>query len=39
MELDKVHIDDNGVDMMSKALSRQKFEACCEILILSITST
>jgi len=37
--MDKVHLKDNGVDMMIKALSRQKIKACCEIVRLTITST
>ncbi|KAK6128108.1 hypothetical protein DH2020_038139 [Rehmannia glutinosa] len=28
MQLDKVHTDENGVDMLSKSLSRDKFEVC-----------
>jgi len=28
-----------GVDMMTKALLRRKFEACCEIIGLAVTST
>ncbi|RDX80024.1 hypothetical protein CR513_39480, partial [Mucuna pruriens] len=28
LELTKVHIDDNGVDMMTKAVPRGKFETC-----------
>ncbi|RDY10896.1 hypothetical protein CR513_04515, partial [Mucuna pruriens] len=39
LELTKVHIDDNGVDIMTKAVMRGKFEACCEITRLAITST
>ncbi|RDX94220.1 hypothetical protein CR513_23419, partial [Mucuna pruriens] len=39
LELAKVHTDDNGVDMMTKAVLREKFEACCEIAKLAITST
>ncbi|RDX95147.1 hypothetical protein CR513_22360, partial [Mucuna pruriens] len=31
LELAKVHTNDNGVDMMTRALLRRKFEACCEI--------
>ncbi|RDX75129.1 hypothetical protein CR513_45039, partial [Mucuna pruriens] len=39
LELAKVHIDDNGADMMTKRVPRGKFEACCEIAGLAITST
>ncbi|RDX75687.1 hypothetical protein CR513_44402, partial [Mucuna pruriens] len=38
LELAKVHIDDNGANMMSKAVPRGKFESC-EIAELAITST
>ena len=39
LELAKVHTDDNGADMMTKALPRGKFEACCEIAGLAVIST
>ncbi|RDY02456.1 hypothetical protein CR513_14080, partial [Mucuna pruriens] len=39
LELTKVHTNDNGADMMTKAVSRGKIEACCEIARLAITST
>jgi hypothetical protein len=39
LELAKVHTDDNGSDMMTKALSRGKFDACCDIAGLAISST
>ena len=39
LELAKVHTDDNGADMMTKALPRSKFETCCEIVGLAVTST
>ncbi|RDX82009.1 hypothetical protein CR513_37250, partial [Mucuna pruriens] len=39
LEFAKVHIDDNGADMMTKVVPRGKFEACCEIVGLAITST
>lgn len=39
LELAKVHTDDNGADMMTKALPRSKFETCCEIAGLAVTST
>ncbi|RDX87202.1 hypothetical protein CR513_31358, partial [Mucuna pruriens] len=40
-KLAKVHIDtdDNGTNMMTKAVPRGKFEACCKIAGLAITST
>ncbi|KAL4296424.1 hypothetical protein GQ457_12G004830 [Hibiscus cannabinus] len=31
LELEKIHTDDNGADMLTKALPRGKFEACCLI--------
>ncbi|GKV41223.1 hypothetical protein SLEP1_g48789 [Rubroshorea leprosula] len=31
LELQKIHMDENGSDMMTKALPRGKFEACCLI--------
>jgi len=33
----KAHVGDNGADIMIKALSRQKFEAYCEISGLRVT--
>ncbi|RDX74274.1 hypothetical protein CR513_46001, partial [Mucuna pruriens] len=39
LELAKVHTDDNGADMMTKAVLREKFEACCEIVGLAISPT
>ena len=39
LELAKIYTNDNGVDMMTKALLRGKFEACCEIVDLTVTST
>ncbi|RDX67348.1 hypothetical protein CR513_53793, partial [Mucuna pruriens] len=39
LELAKVHTDDNGADMMTKVVPREKFEVCCEITRLAITST
>ncbi|RDX82690.1 hypothetical protein CR513_36490, partial [Mucuna pruriens] len=38
-KLTKVHIDDNGANMMTKMVPRGKFEACCEIVGLAIAST
>lgn len=39
LELSKVHTNDNGYDMMTKASPRGKFEACCDIASLLISST
>ncbi|GKV10172.1 hypothetical protein SLEP1_g21576 [Rubroshorea leprosula] len=39
LELQKIHIDENGSDMMTKALPRGKFEACCLIAGMAISST
>ncbi|RDY07580.1 hypothetical protein CR513_08285, partial [Mucuna pruriens] len=39
LELTKIHTNDNDVDMMTKAIPRGKFEVCCEIARLTITST
>ncbi|RDX98416.1 hypothetical protein CR513_18670, partial [Mucuna pruriens] len=39
LELTKVHTDDNGANMMTKAVLIRKFEACREIVGLTITST
>ncbi|RDY02471.1 hypothetical protein CR513_14064, partial [Mucuna pruriens] len=39
LELAKVHINDNGADMMTKTLSREKFETYCEIIGMTMTST
>lgn len=39
IELEKVHTDDNGADMMTKALPRCKFEVCCGIAGMAISST
>jgi len=38
LELEKVHVDENGFDRMTKSLSRWKFEICCLIAGLGITS-
>lgn len=32
LELSKTHIEDNGSHMITKALPRGKFEACCDII-------
>ena len=39
LELAKIHTNDNDADMMTKALLRGKFKACCEIVGLTVTST
>ena len=39
LELAKIHTDDNGADMMTKALPRGKFEVCCETIDFAIIST
>lgn len=39
LELAKVHKYDNDFDMMTKALPRGKFEACCDIASSAISST
>lgn len=31
LELEKVHTDNNGADMLTKALPRWKFEVCCSL--------
>jgi len=39
LELENVYTDDNGDDMMTKALPRGKFEVCCVITGLTVIST
>ena len=39
LELAKIHTDDTGADMMTKALPGGKFEDCCEIAGLAVTFT
>jgi len=39
LALEKVHTNDNGADMMTKALPREKFEVCYEIVGLAVIST
>ena len=39
LELEKIHTDDNGADMMTKALPREKLEACCSIAGMTKAST
>jgi len=38
LALEKVHTNDNGADMMTKALPRGKFKVCCEITGLAVIS-
>jgi hypothetical protein len=38
LELAKVHIDANGLDMMSIVLPRGKFKTSCDIAGLTISS-
>ncbi|KAG4127272.1 hypothetical protein ERO13_D10G207450v2 [Gossypium hirsutum] len=37
IELEKIHTDDNGANMLTKALPRETFEACC--LIVNMANT
>jgi len=37
--LEKVHTDEYGADMMTKALPRGMFEVCCEIASFVVIST
>ncbi|KAF3634692.1 putative phosphatidylserine synthase 2-like [Capsicum annuum] len=39
LELEKIHTDDNGSDTMTKALPRGKFEDCCMIAEMTVSST
>ncbi|KAM3381937.1 hypothetical protein P3S68_007510 [Capsicum galapagoense] len=39
LELEKIHTDDNGSDMMTKALPRGKFEDFCMIVGMAVSST
>lgn len=39
LELEKIHIDYNGSDMMNKAFLRGKFEDCCMIVGMAVSST
>ncbi|KAI5428721.1 hypothetical protein KIW84_033639 [Lathyrus oleraceus] len=39
IHLAKVHTNDNGYDMMTKALPKGKFEACFDNVALMISST
>ena len=38
LELEKIHTDDNGSDMMTKVLSRNKFEFCRSVAGLTLPS-
>jgi hypothetical protein len=31
MQLEKVHTDDNGADMLTKVMIRGKLEVCCRL--------
>lgn len=39
LELEKIHTDDNGADMLTKALVREKLETCCSIADMENPST
>ncbi|KAL3835280.1 hypothetical protein ACJIZ3_003671 [Penstemon smallii] len=39
VELEKVHTDDNGADMLTKALPKGKFDTCSEIAGMAHSST
>lgn len=39
VELEKVHTDDNGADMMTKSLPRWKLEVCREIAGMAVSYT
>ena len=39
LELEKIHLDDNGSDMMTKVLPRGNFEDCCMIAGMTVSST
>ncbi|CAH9096206.1 unnamed protein product [Cuscuta epithymum] len=38
-ELDKVHTDDNGADMLTKVLAREKLKVCCSIAGMANSSS
>ena len=38
-ELEKIHTDHNGSDMLTKALSREKLEACSSVAGMANPST
>ena len=39
LELDKVHTDDNGSDMLTKVLAREKLKICCSIAGMTNSSS
>ncbi|KAM3394086.1 hypothetical protein P3S68_003088 [Capsicum galapagoense] len=39
LELEKIHMDDNGFDMMTKAFPRGKFKDWCMIARMTVSST
>jgi hypothetical protein len=39
LTLEKIHTDDNGSDMLTKALTREKLETCCSIAGMANPST
>lgn len=39
LTLEKIHTDDNGSDMLAKALTREKLETCCSIVGMANPST
>ena len=39
LELEKIHINDNSSDMMTKTLPTGKFEDCCMIVGMAVSST
>lgn len=39
LELEKIHTDDNGSDMMTKDFPRGKLEECCTIVGMVVFST
>ena len=39
IELEKVHTDDNGADMMTKIFSRCKFQVCYSLAGMARSST
>ena len=38
-ELEKIHTDHNGSDMLTKSLPREKLEVCCSIVGMASPST
>ena len=39
LELEKIHTNENGFDMMNKVFSRGKFEDCCMVAGMAVSST